>query len=233
MSNKSKDRILVVGDMHAPFACQKTLKQIYEIAAKEKPTHIVQVGDMYDFFCFSRYSRSMNWMMPEQELQLGRKKAAEFWATIKKAAPKAKCFQLLGNHDERLIKRVLEKAPELESVTDIHSYFCFPGVTTLKDYRHELVIGDIIFHHGYLSGKGQHKRKNAMNFVGGHTHLGYVDYEVMAGKVLWELNAGYVGDPESPVFAYTPQKSNFKTRGVGFIDEYGPRFICLEPGRVV
>jgi predicted phosphodiesterase len=227
MANDKK--ILVVGDMHAPFACTKTLSKIYEIAKDEKPDFIVQLGDLYDFFCFSRYARSMDWMLPGEELAEGRAQAEEFWKTIKKAAPKAQCFQILGNHDERPVKRVLEKAPELEAIAKVHDYFKFPGVRTLKDAREELVIGDILFHHGYLSGKGQHKRKNGMKFVGGHSHLGYVDYEVLAGKVLWELNAGYVGDPTSPVFAYTPQKANFKTRGVGLIDKYGPRFICLEP----
>jgi predicted phosphodiesterase len=226
-SKKSKSKILVVGDTHFPFVNKSCLDAIFEFNKKTQPDYVVQVGDLYDLYAHSKFPRSQNIYKPEEEEALGRKGAEEMWQRLKKDNPNAKCFQLWGNHDLRPAKRVLESLPTLEHV--VKEYYkrlmTFDGVTTIEDYRQELIIDNIVFHHGYRSQLGSHRDHLLQNFVCGHSHKGGVVYKRLRDEVIWELNAGFVGDADSKVLAYTAQKIHDQTLGWGFIDEFGPRFI--------
>lgn len=228
-SKKTKSKILVIGDTHFPFVHQGCLEKIYAFNKSVKPDYIVQVGDLYDLYAHSKFPRSHNIYKPEEEEALGRKGAEEFWKRLKKDNPSTKCFQLLGNHDVRPVKRVIESLPTLEHV--VKEYYkrltTFDGVTTIDDYRQELIIDGIVFHHGYRSQLGSHRDYVLRNFVCGHSHKGGVVYKRLREEIIWELNAGFVGDADSKVLAYTAQKIHDQTLGWGFIDEYGPRFIPL------
>lgn len=54
-----------------------------------------------------------------------------------------------------------------------------------------------------------------------------MSFKRIGGKTLYELNAGYLGDPESKALSYTPTKITNWTLGWGYIDEDGPRFVAL------
>lgn len=228
-SKKTKSTILVIGDTHFPFVNKDCLQAIYEFNKKTQPDYIVQVGDLYDLYAHSKFPRSQNIYKPEEEEIFARKGAEEMWAQLIKDNEKSKRFQLLGNHDVRPVKRVMESLPTLEHV--VKEYYkkimTFSGVTTIEDYRQELIIDGIVFHHGYRSQLGAHRDYTLRNFVCGHSHKGGVVYKRLRDEVIWELNAGFVGDADSKVLAYTAQKIHDQTLGWGFIDEYGPRFIAF------
>lgn len=222
-----KDRILIVGDTHMPWVCHKTLDKIYRLTQYLNPTIIVQIGDLYDAFSFSRYPKSPNLMTPAQEIEKGYSEASKFWQRIRKTCPKAKCFQLIGNHDERPKKILMSLAPELETLMSFMNLFEFDGVEVSNSERDELIIGDILFQHGYRK-LGDHVRHNLINTVCGHSHHGGVVYMRHGRKTLWELNAGFCGLESSPVMSYTKQKRiSTYTLGCGYVDHLGPRFISL------
>lgn len=217
--------ILVVGDAHFPFANTGSLRRIAELATQLKPHIIVQIGDLLDLFSFSKFPRSLNVMTPKKELELGQKMAYQMWENLRRASPRSKYFQLLGNHDERPIKRLLEKTPELESLLNIKAIYEFPHVETMHSERDELIIGDILFMHGFRK-HGDHVKHNGMNTVCGHSHRGGVVYQRLGNKTLWELNAGYVALEDSVPLGYTKQRRiSTWTQGVAVIDALGPRFI--------
>ena len=226
---KFKGKILVIGDTHFPFIHKVALERLYAFAEKMKPDHIVQVGDLLDLYAQSKFPRSQNFYSPEEEERLGIESAAEMWRKLKEICPKAKCFQLLGNHDVRPIKRVMESAPTLEHVVKAHykNIMKFEGVTTIDDYRQELIIEDIVFHHGYRSKLGAHRDYTLTNFVCGHSHKGGVVFRRIRGETIWELNAGFMADASSKVLAYSSQKIHDQTLGWGWVDEWGPRFVHI------
>ena len=228
-SRTIKSSILVIGDTHFPFVNKDCLESIYKFNKKMQPDFIVQVGDLYDLYAHSKFPRSQNIYKPEEEEREGRIGAAKMWEQLKKDNPKAKCFQLWGNHDLRPAKRVLESLPAMEHVVKRYykELMSFDGVTTIEDYRQELIIDGIVFHHGYRSQLGSHRDHVLRNFVCGHSHKGGVVYKRLRDEVIWELNAGFVGDADSKVLAYTAQKIHDQTLGWGFIDEYGPRFVSM------
>lgn len=222
-------KIAIAGDLHFPFVCSNTLTAFYAFIEKEKPDVVVQIGDLLDAYSYSKFPNSKNIFTPKQEIDLGFKMAQDFWSTVRKIVPGVICKQILGNHDFRVHKRVLEKLPEIEHLFSINHLFTFEGVDTLFDTRESLVINGIHFIHGYMSRLGDHMGYLNANTVCGHSHLGGVVYRNSNShgivSTLWELNAGFMGDTNSKALSYTAHKFTRWTKGWGFIDEYGPRFI--------
>jgi predicted phosphodiesterase len=234
---KLSQNILVLGDTHFPWVSVDGLCGVYSfIAENPQIDTVIQMGDLYDMYSWAKFPRSHLLYNPQQEIEAGRKMAEEMWATIAKMLPHARRIQILGNHDIRPIKKCLEFSPELEPFVQFKQFFQFDGVELVDDPREPFKLGDIWFMHGHLSGLGAHARKYLRNVVCGHTHRGGVvmiplgENGMDAGsgpKVLFECNAGFLGDPLSRPMSYTPTKINEWTIGFAYIDQWGPRFIPL------
>jgi hypothetical protein len=224
-------RAVFIPDTHFPFHSPRVLEAIYRFIEREQPAHVVQVGDLYDRYSHARFPRSHNVFTPEQEEASARAAAEEMWREVKKAAPKAQCVQLLGNHDARPLKQVLTAYPAAERWIErmLEESMTFEGVRTIMDPREELMLpGGVQVIHGYKSRLGEHRDHAMLSTVCGHQHVGGVVYRGLSGgRVIWELNVGLAGDPEAKGLSYTPQKITRWTLGFGFLDEYGPRFIPL------
>lgn len=222
--------IIAIGDCHFPFSNAASLFRIEQMAKQIKPQVILQIGDAMDAFSFGKYPRTHNLMTPNQELELGKKMLYQMWENLKKASPKSKMVQMTGNHDERVIKRLIEKAPELEFLYSIEQILDLPrGVEIIKSERDEFIIDDILFMHGFRSRLGDHAKHNGMNTVCGHSHLGGVVYQRLGKKTIWELNCGFIAKDQNCIpLGYTRQRISKWTQGVGLIDHLGPRFIPFE-----
>lgn len=218
-------KVLVLGDTHFPFCHLDSLNLVYAIAEATQPDVIIQVGDLYDFFAHSRFPRSLKTFNPFEEMEIGREQAKKMWETLAKLVPGAALHQLLGNHDVRPLKRIIETYPEGEPFIEFYKWYEFAGVNLQKDYRDPLIVDGVFYQHGHSSRLGAHRDHNHANTVVGHTHRGGVAYRRIAEKTLWELNAGYLGDCESKALSYTQSRVTQWTLGVGFVDEWGPRFI--------
>lgn len=177
---------------------------------------------------YSKFPRSANLITPAEEILSGRACMEEVWKAIKNRAPDAKCYQLRGNHDLRPSKRLTEKYPEIASLVDLSHLWSFDGVTTLYDDREPLIIENINFIHGYKTQLGSHAKSFISTVVCGHSHRGGVMViPTLHNGIIYELNCGYLADPEHEALKYTPNKFTAWTHGLGWIDEFGPRFICL------
>lgn len=220
-----KKLVVAIGDTHFPYNNPVTIRGILDFIKQTKPDVVVQMGDLYDMYSASKYPRSYNITTPEHEMSWGRLDAEKMWAGVRKAAPKAKCFQLMGNHDDRPLKRTLESTPELEHVVAryVSDLLAFPGVETVGG-REPLVIDGVNYEHGALKA-GQHAIANNMPTVVGHSHVGGV---IFNGR-LWELNAGWCGDIYAKCFSYVRTRlvASRTTQGFGVVDAMGPRFIAL------
>lgn len=229
------DKVLVIGDCHFPWVKVECLQIIYAFAEIAQPDFIIQIGDLYDLYAHAKFPRSLNIYTPRDELALARSMASDMWAKLAKICPNAKRIQILGNHDVRPLKRVIEAVPAVED--DIFKSFCdwfsFDGVEFITDSRQEVWIGETCFIHGYRSKLGDQMAWQKSNVVTGHSHRGGVIYRnqwchsSQRTKIIYELNAGYVGDPASRALGYRAQKIDDWTWGFGFIDAFGPRFIPI------
>lgn len=225
----SSKKILILGDTHFPWVNMDALCGVYAfIEANPEIDTVIQMGDLYDMYSWAKFPRSHLLYNPQEEIKVAREMAGEMWAKVQAMLPRARCVQLLGNHDIRPIKKCLEFAPELEPFLEFKKFFEFPGVELVQDHRHPFELGGVGFIHGFLGGLGAHARKFLRSIVCGHTHKGGVVTVPLAdGTVLFECNAGYLGDPTSRPMSYTPTKMNEWTPGFAYLDEWGPRFIPL------
>lgn len=224
--------ILVIGDCHFPFHDKRAFRAMFRAISEMEFTHIVQIGDLLDCYNFSDFPRSYNLMTPAEEIEDGLNCAREMWFKLKELNPKAICYQILGNHEQRILKKI-SKVPELESLFDVKSIFKFDGVHTMDSMRDELILKDICFMHGYYCKEGQHLAHNHMNTVIGHAHRGWVVHKKIKGNLLWELNAGCLADLDSKPLGYTAQrKLNNMQNGFGLIDDLGARFVPIVDGKL-
>ena len=222
-------KIAILGDLHEPFGSDRVKADFCSFVDRFKPAYIVQMGDLLDMYSHSKFPKSQNVFTPKDEETAAIKRVRELWSNIQKAAPDAKCIGLLGNHDLRPLKRVLESMPQMEHWAEAYfkDLMSFDNVQMILDPRQEFIISDIAFIHGYLGSLGQHRDYMMMNTVRAHDHVGGAVFRKIHGKTLWELDAGFAGEYDSKGFSYTNQKMTKTTEGFASIDELGPRFIPL------
>ena len=221
-------KILCWPDTHYPFVNKEAERLMIEFARDHQPDYIIQVGDLLDCYATSKFPRSQNVYTPKDEEELGIGMAREAWAKLREYCPKAKCYQLMGNHDVRMLKRTLEALPIAEHWIEKYfkELFCFEGVETIFDTRQELEIAGILFTHGFLSA-GSHKDYYLKNVIHGHDHKLYVQHRRIHGENIFEMSCGFLGDVEAKALSYTPSKlANFQL-GFGWVDEWGARTIHL------
>lgn len=217
---------VILGDTHFPFQDNNAIDKAIALIKKMQPDYVVQVGDLYDLYSFSRYPKNPNFITPEQEMKEGRAGAELMWRRIRAASPRSKLVQLHGNHDYRMVKYVSESAAAATHVMKkyLKEVMTFPGVQTVSD-EHE--IDGIAFMHGFRK-HGEHAKYNQQSTVVGHLHKPGIVYLSNRHGPYWELNVGWLGDYRHEVFSYAAQKRmHGMLVGVGVIDELGPRFVAF------
>lgn len=222
--------IVALPDIHEPYSSKRGKARALEFIGDCKPKTVVQVGDLYDQLSASRHPHSRNTHTPEEEMNQARSNAVAFWDAIHRASPKSKLYQIHGNHDGRVMKRVMECLPEVEHLVRpaIKELYTFPNVHTVHSEWDELILGEILVMHGFRK-HGDHVKWNKMHTIHGHTHVGGVIHIPVKGGTLWELSAGFLGEVDSPAFGYRSQKQiHGWTLGIGVVDNLGPRFIGFD-----
>ena len=222
-------KIACIPDTHFPFSDRMAVGLMYETVKRFKPDVIVQLGDLYDLWSFSRYPRNASeiQMTPEQEYQLGRSDAEQMWAVLKKENPKARLVQICdANHDLRLVKRMMENDSNGAFIAKqwLVNAMTFPGVELA---RSETVIDGIMFMHG-MRKAGEHAKYNQMSTVTGHTHKCRLETFTNVNGPYWEMNCGWLCNGDSPAFSYRSQtRICNNVHAVGLIENGQPRFHLL------
>lgn len=223
--------IFCVGDLHLPYVDEWRLGRVLQAIKDIKPDVIEQGGDLYDMQAWSRYETDELGMSVQDEWDAGEAMARTFWESVHRAAPRAEKHQLLGNHDSRLLKYAMRNGRALlPAVKDARDRWLFPefGVQTAQDDRVITEIDGIAFQHGHRMKLGDHATANLQSTVSHHTHRGGVFYRRFRGQVsIWELNAGYLADDNSPAMAYTPTNRAQSVPGFGVVHKAGPVFYPL------
>lgn len=226
---KLEVKVVAVPDLHFPWCDQEALDKVYDLIKKEQPTHVIQLGDMLDLYSFSRYEKDASFTTPEEELSTALAMAKEFWETVQRLAPKAKCFQLIGNHEDRLHKTVAKKAPELMGlIPSWKKFFGFKGVKVAKSSKDHFVIDKVIYTHGHYTKLGDHAKFYGKSVCHGHSHRPGIYVEQKDKGSIFELDCGYLGDHAALPLQYTQSRVTKWTKAVGIIFNRNPQIILLE-----
>jgi hypothetical protein len=118
--------VLVFSDAHYwPGAPSTAHRALIKFCKRLKPSLVVANGDVLDGCSISRHP-PIGWnKLPsvKEELDVCKERLGE----IVKAAPHARLFHLLGNHDARFECRLAQVAPEFKDVHGISLSDHFPG----------------------------------------------------------------------------------------------------------
>lgn len=165
--------VLAVGDLHLPYVNKKYLKKAISKIRKIKPDVVIQMGDLYDQYMFGRFDKDFNVIKPDEELKRARKLAEKFWGDVHKSVPEAKCIQLIGNHDVRILKQTLKRFPEIYSfMKNVHkNLYEFNGVKTMKSDRDYVEYNGVVYCHGWAA---THLQQFKQPVVRAHDHQAWM-----------------------------------------------------------
>ena len=215
-------KVINIGDTHFPFEDQSRLNKLYVEIEKEQPDVVIQGGDLYDQYMFSRHDNEMNLMKPDEELDKARKAAKKFWKKIQSIVPNAECYQIIGNHDTRILRQCLRKFPEIYSILkETHkALYTFDGVQTATNDRDYLIFDGVVYCHGWMA---KHMDHFDMPVVRQHDHKAWMlikgideakgriftkeSYKVIRNNnTMFEISCGMYGDDTKLPFEYTLSK---------------------------
>ena len=218
-------KVLSIGDLHLPFHNKYYMRKLYKQIEKEQPDVVIQDGDLYDQYLFSRHDSNLNIITPDEELRRARKSAEYFWKRIQAIVPKAKCIQLLGNHDTRILRKAMRVFPEAYTIIhEAHNkLYTFENVETCYTDRDYVEYDGVVYCHGWMAKHHTHFKKSV---VRAHDHKAwmYIKGETSTFKgamtigssykikreegLLFEISCGMYADESLLPFEYTSSKLN-------------------------
>lgn len=228
MSNKQYETAVVINDAHCPFQDEHALRPVIEFIKDLQPDVVFINGDMVDFAGISRFSNNPLRTLSRTEIQVimrhGKKnpdkdlvlqaalqrelnETYEVLRRLREAAPNAWMPYIFGNHEFRMYRYLIDRAPELCGITKagpdqagievldlayllrfkelgIEKVFSGQKESFLQWGKH-LVVGhfDMVRKHSGWTAKGLLENKG-ISLIQGHTHrLGAFYRTAFGGEV--------------------------------------------------
>lgn len=217
------EKILFIPDCHIPYHDEKAFNLMIRAAKAFKPDHVIIMGDFADFYSVSSHDKS-----PDRTNHLDEEISVvttKLWE-VKKLGAGNNVF-IAGNHEDRLTRYLMQKAPELYRVATIERLLGlkeagFKFVSYRQDYR----LGKLIMTHD--TGKaGYNAHKQALDayhrsIVIGHTHrMGYMIQGDADGDRHVGCMFGWLGDKAQIDYMHNINATKDWTLGfgIGYMDK--------------
>ena len=199
---KKERRILVVGDIHAPFCLDGYLEFCKDVYAKYNLNQVIFIGDILDNHYASYHETDPNGMSGGTELDYAIAQVTK-WAD---AFPIADV--IIGNHDRIIMRKAFSSSVPMEW---IRSYNEVLG--TDWDWSERVVYDNVQYVHGE-GGTARTKAKNdMMSTVSGHIHTqAYCEWLVGRNFRVFGMQVGCGIDADSYGAAYA---RHFKRQAIG------------------
>lgn len=196
MKKDKLQRILFIPDTHTPYHDKKAVDLVHKVADSFAPDHIIIMGDFADFYPLSSHSKD-----PNRALTLKNDLICTKQELLRYTKHKAKNLVFIaGNHSNRLVRYLQDKAPELYNIISI------PEILGLEkmgfkyvEYKDHYTIGKLnVTHDVGTAGRFAHYKALdtfQSNILIGHTHrLGYaVEGDAVGNKHVTAM-FGWLGD---------------------------------------
>lgn len=178
--NKLK-KAVVLNDLHVPYHSEAAVAIALQYIKDEKPDKIVLNGDIVDFYGVSSYSKDplrLNTLQDEVDA------AAGFFHTLREiVGPDTEIVYIKGNHEDRLERFLLDKAPSLCSLNCL----ALDELLLLAQYDIRFVdvgihLGDLEIVHGFVARKNPgasakaYYEKSCSSILIGHVHRLNITY---------------------------------------------------------
>ncbi len=216
-------RILVISDLHAPFAHPDAINFLKRVKKEYKTNGVICIGDLGDQHGWSRHDRE-----PDAPGQ-GDEDAAcvQFCRELYSVFPFA--LACVGNHDKRLAKACVRTGVPRRLHRSIAEVYDSPDGWKWGD-GHE--CDGVIYQHGEgFSGQNAALRAaqiNRCSTVIGHIHAwAGVQFHSNGINTIFGMNVGCLADPSSLAMNYAKTSPNKQVLGCGVVIEGHPIFVPL------
>jgi len=212
-------RVLVIGDVHAPFERKDYLKFCKETYEKYNCNTVVFIGDIIDNHFSSYHETDADGMGGGNELNLAVKRIAKWY----KAFPDA--YVTIGNHDAIIMRKAQSSAIPSQWIKHYNEVLGTPNWKWVTDVE----IDGVRYVHGHKSSKARTAAKRDMqSTVTGHYHTDmYVDWMFGANKAVFAMAVGCGIDSKSYAMGYM-QGGKKEALGCGVVLDNGKTPITIK-----
>lgn len=145
---KSSKKILLLSDIHIPYQDNEAIEAAVEYGLKEGVDTVYLNGDILDFFgCSFHEKDARKRPRMSEELEMGR----QFLDWLRFKFPTQQIYFIPGNHENRLERYLIVKAPELLGIDE----FNLPTLLRLGekrihwlDHKAKVYFGKLLVEHG-------------------------------------------------------------------------------------
>lgn len=191
------ERVLIIGDLHAPFIKRGYLGHCKEVAAKYDVNRIILIGDVIDNHYSSFHATDPDGLGAGDELQ----QATDMLAPWIEAFPVADV--LLGNHDRIIQRKAFESGVSSKWIKGYSEMLGAP------DWNFSLSVesNGVLYLHGEggggINGALQKALNKRMSIVQGHFHTeAHIRWNVSQFDRQFAMQVGCGIDDESYALAY-------------------------------
>ena len=217
-------RVLVLSDMHHPFAHPDLIPYLKKIKEEFKPTYVVCIGDEIDGHSYSFHNPSAELFAPAQELEL----AIERLKPVYDLFPH--CSVVDSNHGSLLARKIKINGLPISVLRSHKEIIEAPAGWS---WTHDLVLNcggkDVYFHHGMKSNVTMLSKNMSMCAVQGHYHSRFkIEYWSNPNGLFWGFQVGCLISPDSLAFEYGRNNMDKPIIGCGIIIEGHPVLLPME-----
>jgi predicted phosphodiesterase len=216
------EKILFIPDCHIPYEDKAAFDLMLKAGKMFRPDHVIIIGDFADFYGVSSHSKDPNRALKlKDEMDLVKKRLDQVIALG------AKNNQFVaGNHEDRLERYLMDRAPEL------FNFISIPKIMELKKkgfqytpYKQAYKIGKLSVTHD-VGNAGRNAHQKALdtfqnNIVTGHTHrIAYMVEGNANGDRHVSTSFGWLGAVEEINYMHQvkARKEWSLGFGIGFLD---------------
>lgn len=187
------ENVLVIGDIHEPFALEGYKEFCYEQYKKYKCTHVIFIGDVLDNHGSSYHEQDPDGMSAGDETDEAFEKIAEWSALFPRADV------ILGNHDRLVMRKAFTGNIPRRWIMSFQDVLGVPG----WDFKERAVYDGIQYIHGEGGTARVRCKKDLMSTVQGHLHpQAYTEWFVGSNYRIFGMQVGCGVDKRAYALAY-------------------------------
>lgn len=214
------DAALIIPDTHIPYHDEKSYQLMIEVGKTLKKKGILKeviiLGDYADFYAVNSHGKHPKMMHSlKEEVEIVRRYLWE----LSDIFSHQKIIYIQGNHEYRLERYLVNKAPELFGITDTKKILeldqmDFKYVKYGRNQSYNVLGTDLIARHEPIS-QGVHcamstLQKGGSSIIFGHTHRWqHVAINTLDGRTIRGYSCGNLIDKKSKVFGYMKNKDDW------------------------
>lgn len=190
--------ILVISDMHHPYAHPDCLAFLKACKKKFSPDTIVCIGDEVDFHALSYHDSNPDLPAAGDELN----QAIEALKPIYKLFPKVTVIE--SNHGSMVLRKALTGGIPTKALRSYNEVLDAPkGWRWVDDLILDTDLGPIYFCHGKSAAPGRLASQYGMSTVQGHYHeRAQVHYISTPERLMFDLHTGCLANDKSLALQY-------------------------------